>query len=148
MPVDGGRAVQVRCQNSPAAESLSPDGSTLYLMCKMSLVALKFGRQGRKTGRPNCLPEYRDPAFRSMGGCGSKRCRRDGNWLAAPLLERGTTNLWAMSVHGGTMRQITDFGQRSVAIVRRVSWSPDSKYIYAAVADTDADVVLLEGLLP
>jgi hypothetical protein len=46
------------------------------------------------------------------------------------------------------MRQITDFGQRSVAIVRRVSWSPDSKYIYAAVADTDADVVLLEGLLP
>jgi hypothetical protein len=32
--------------------------------------------------------------------------------------------------------------------VRRVSWSPDGKYIYAAVADTDADIVLLDGLLP
>jgi hypothetical protein len=35
-----------------------------------------------------------------------------------------------------------------VVIVRRVSWSPDGKYIYAAIADTDADVVLLNGLLP
>jgi hypothetical protein len=34
-----------------------------------------------------------------------------------------------------------------VVIVRRVSWSPDGKYIYAAIADTDADVVLLDGLL-
>jgi hypothetical protein len=46
------------------------------------------------------------------------------------------------------MRQITDFGKRSVAIVRRISWSPDGKYIYAAVADTDTDIVLLDGLLP
>jgi hypothetical protein len=53
-----------------------------------------------------------------------------------------------MPVHGGTMRQITDFGQRSVVIVRRVSWSPDGKCIYAAVADTDADIVMLDGLVP
>jgi len=74
----------------------------------------------------------------------------DGDWLAAPLVDRGTTNLWLMPVHGGPMRQITDFGQRSVLIVRRVSWSPDGKYIYAAVADTDTDtdIVLLAGLLP
>jgi hypothetical protein len=45
------------------------------------------------------------------------------------------------------MRQLTDFGERSVLIVRRVSWSPSGKYIYAAVADIDADIVLLDGLL-
>jgi hypothetical protein len=46
------------------------------------------------------------------------------------------------------MRQVTDFGDRSVLIVRRVSWSPDGKYVYAAVADIDADIVLLDGQLP
>ena len=35
----------------------------------------------------------------------------------------------------------------SVVIARRVSWSPDNKFLYAAVADTDADIVLLDGLL-
>ena len=72
----------------------------------------------------------------------------DGKWLAAPFLDSGTTNLWAMPVNGGPMRQLTDFGQRSVKIIRRISWSPDGKYIYAALADAAADVVLLDGLLP
>jgi hypothetical protein len=45
------------------------------------------------------------------------------------------------------MRQATDFGDRSTLIARRVSWSPDGKYIYAAVADMDADIVLLDGLV-
>ena len=45
------------------------------------------------------------------------------------------------------MRPLTDFGDRAAVIARRVSWSPGAKYIYAAVAETDADVVLFEGLL-
>jgi hypothetical protein len=45
------------------------------------------------------------------------------------------------------MRPVTDFGERSVHIVRQVSWSPDSRHVYAAVADTDADIILLEGIL-
>jgi hypothetical protein len=32
-------------------------------------------------------------------------------------------------------------------IVRRISWTPDSRSIYAAVADIDADVILLSGLI-
>ena len=48
---------------------------------------------------------------------------------------------------GGPMRPLTDFGDRSVVIARRVSWSPDSKFLYAAVADTDADIVLLADLI-
>jgi hypothetical protein len=45
------------------------------------------------------------------------------------------------------MRQATDFGGRPVLIARRVSWSPDSRFIFAAVADQNADIVVLDGLL-
>ena len=72
----------------------------------------------------------------------------DGRWLAMSLLTGATTNLWLQPTAGGPMRQVTDYGQRSILMVRRVSWSPDSKSIYAAVAETDADVVLLDGLVP
>jgi hypothetical protein len=32
-------------------------------------------------------------------------------------------------------------------ITRQVSWSPDGKSVYAAVVETDADVVLIDRLL-
>ena len=72
----------------------------------------------------------------------------DGKSLGMPLVDGATTNLFALPAEGGAMRRLTDFGSRSVLITRRISWSPDSKYIYAAVADVDSDVVLLDGLLP
>jgi Tol biopolymer transport system component len=72
----------------------------------------------------------------------------DRKWLAVPLSDGVTTNLWLLPAAGGEMRQVTDFGTRPVDIVRRVSWSPDSKYLYAAVAEKDADIVMLDGLLP
>ena len=71
----------------------------------------------------------------------------DGEWLAMPLADGATTNLWALPTAGGPMRPLTDFGNRSLLIARRVSWSPDSKFLFAAVAETDADVILLDGLL-
>jgi hypothetical protein len=43
------------------------------------------------------------------------------------------------------MRPFTDFGDHSIVIPRSVSWSPDSRYVYAGVAETDADIVLLHG---
>ena len=45
------------------------------------------------------------------------------------------------------MSPVTDFGDRSIMIVRSVSWSRDSQHIYAAVAETQTDVVLLAGLI-
>jgi hypothetical protein len=42
---------------------------------------------------------------------------------------------------------VTDFGERSVLIARRVPWSADSRCIYAAVEEIEGDVVLLDGLL-
>jgi WD40 repeat protein len=72
----------------------------------------------------------------------------DGKWLAAPLLSRGTTDIWGIPTNGDAMRQLSAFGPRSTLITRRVSWSPDSKYIYVALGEADADIVLLDGLLP
>jgi Tol biopolymer transport system component len=71
----------------------------------------------------------------------------DEKWLATPLVDGGTTNLWLYSTGNGAPRKITDFGERAVQIVRSASWSPDSKYLFAAVAELDADVVLFDGLI-
>ena len=70
----------------------------------------------------------------------------DDRWLAVPLKDGATTNIWAMPTDGGPMRQIADFGQRTILIARSVSWSSDSRSVYAAVAEMDADIVLLEGI--
>ena len=69
----------------------------------------------------------------------------NGDWLVTPLTDGNTTDLWLLPAHGGSMRRITDFGQRPISIVRRVSWSPDSKRIYAAVEEVEADIVKLSG---
>jgi Tol biopolymer transport system component len=72
----------------------------------------------------------------------------DSNWLALPLIDGSTANIWALPVAGGPMRQLTDFEGRSTLIARQVSWSPDGRFIYAAVAEVGADVVMYDGLLP
>jgi Tol biopolymer transport system component len=71
----------------------------------------------------------------------------DGRWLAAPLFDGWTTNIWFIPTDGSPMRAVTDFGERAVSIARSMSWSPDSHLVYAAVADTDADIVAISGLL-
>lgn len=72
---------------------------------------------------------------------------RDGRWLALPMADGATSNLWVLPTEGGPMRPLTDFGERPTVIARQVSWSPDGKYLYAAVAETDTDIILLDGLL-
>jgi hypothetical protein len=64
-----------------------------------------------------------------------------------PLTHGFTTNIWALSTRTGAWRQVTDFGDRATFIARRVSWSSDGRSILAAVAEGDADIVLLKGLL-
>jgi Tol biopolymer transport system component len=71
----------------------------------------------------------------------------DAAWLAMPLLDGATTNLWAVSTASGEWRQLTDFGERNVMIARRIAWSRDGQHIYASISDVDSDVVLLSGLL-
>jgi len=69
--------------------------------------------------------------------------------LAFPLMDGQTANIWGLpTAGGGKMSPLTDFGDRSVMIARRVAWSPNDKALYAAVAEMEADVVRLDGLLP
>jgi len=148
IPVAGGVAERVRCQHNPGAESFSADGSTLYYYDQaQNAFGVEIYKATPENGASKLLA--RIPAYRLPfdGWLWQQVLSPDGNWLAAPLLDRGTTNLWIQPATGGAMRQLTDFGERSVLIVRRVSWSPDGKHIYAAVADVEADIVLVDGLI-
>ena len=71
----------------------------------------------------------------------------DDKWLALPLTNGVTTNLWVLPALGGPMRQVTDFHNRAIVIARRVAWSQDSRHIFAVVAECESDVALLEGIL-
>jgi hypothetical protein len=69
----------------------------------------------------------------------------DEKWLAMPLLDGSTTNLWALSTASGEWRKL-NFGLRNVMIGRKVDWSRDSQHLYASVSDVDSDIVMLVGL--
>jgi Tol biopolymer transport system component len=71
----------------------------------------------------------------------------DDQSLAMPLIDGATTNLWVLPTTGGPMKRLTDFGDRSIMISRSVSWSADSRHLYAAVAEVETDVVLFDGLI-
>jgi Tol biopolymer transport system component len=71
-----------------------------------------------------------------------------GKWLAVPLTDGPTTNVWGISTTDGQMRKITDFGSAATVIARRISWSSDGKWIFASVGKVEADIVLLSNLLP
>jgi hypothetical protein len=45
------------------------------------------------------------------------------------------------------MKPLTDFGDRSNVIARSVSWSADGRSLFAAVAETETDIVLFDGLI-
>jgi eukaryotic-like serine/threonine-protein kinase len=73
----------------------------------------------------------------------------DNRWIATPIKDGHTTNIWIASTADGAKRQITDFGRRATLIARQVAWAPDGKFIYAAVAENDADIVLVPSpILP
>jgi serine/threonine protein kinase/WD40 repeat protein len=71
----------------------------------------------------------------------------DGQWLAQGLADGAVTNLWMLSTRDGSWRQVTDFGEQPTLIVRQVSWSPDGRYLYAAVSKNNGDIVMLNGLV-
>jgi Tol biopolymer transport system component len=70
----------------------------------------------------------------------------DDKTIAVLLADGAGINIWALPASGGNLRQITDFGPRRTLIARRVSWSSDSRFVVAAVGESDADIVLLDAL--
>ncbi len=150
VPVDGGQPIQVRDDSSFIGSAPAPDGKTLYFLRMGSRVAggqdaeihvaTPEGARSRVLAR---IPARRWPVSYLVQPVVS----HDGKWLALMLADGFTTNIYLLSTRGGPLRQITNFGNAATDIARRVSWSADSRHIYAAVARSDADVVVLSNLL-
>ena len=145
VPVDGGTAVRVR--EGPARNVIGFAGDTMYFMVDRTLTDGSPGFEIHAATPENGpsrvlarIPPSRAPQWQIVQPAVSP----DGAWLAMPLTDGVTTNIWALSTSSGTWRQITDFGDRPTFIVRRVSWSSDGNSIVAAVGEADADIVLFE----
>lgn len=148
VPVGGGDPAIVR-SDTASRPALSPDGRTLYFVIEQPLwtggsdyeirAASPEDAAGRVLAR---IPDRRAPRSAQFHPVVSP----DGRWLAFPLLDDPAMNLWAISTTTGELRQLTDFGERPVTIVRRISWAPDGRSIFAAIGEHDADIVLLDGL--
>jgi serine/threonine protein kinase/Tol biopolymer transport system component len=147
VPVDGGMAITVRTERLRDASGLHD--SRLYYTVERPLVdgtpEFEIRTANPEDGQSSVLA--RIPASRvPIGQIVHPALSPDGKWLAQALTDGFTTNLWAVSTRTGEWRQITDFGERVTFIARSVSWSSDGRYILAALAEGDSDIVMLEGL--
>jgi Tol biopolymer transport system component len=142
IPIDGGAAVRVRCEAANLA--VASNGSAIYYSPRVSVPGeIQKAQPENGPAQPfGHVAPSRIP-FIPQGFVLSP----DERWLAMPLKDAGTTNIWVLPTDGGAARQLTDFGDRPILIARQVSWSPDGTFIYAAVVETDADIVLLDGML-
>jgi len=154
LPIDGGSPVLVRSEAGAGQPAVLADGSGLYYV--MPLRATVFGVWGADHEIRCARPE--DGPFETIGHISGGRVAiapimlhitlsPDGRWLAVPLSDGATSNIWVLPTGGGPMTPITDFGERSVVIARNVSWSQDSQHVYAAVTETETDIVLFRRFI-
>jgi Tol biopolymer transport system component len=147
VPVDGGPAATVTTER--LRNVIGVYGNTLYYSFERPLMDGTPQFEIRAATPENApfrvlarIPAARVPIWQIVNPALSP----DGKWLAQALTDRFTTNVWALSTTTGEWRQVTDFGERTTFIARRVSWSSDGRSILAAVGEGDSDIVLLEGL--
>ena len=151
LPIDGGPAEFIRTGSGVALPAISPDGTTLFLVGPMRSsmgvfgVGVAYVRASPPSGPGETIA--RVPGERLPARHVSLVISPDGQYLATLLIDGTTTNIWLLPTSGGPMKPVTDFGDQSVVIARSVSWSRDGQHIYAAVAKTLTDIVLLDGLL-
>jgi Tol biopolymer transport system component len=131
--------VQVRC--GAAVPAPASDG-TLYFAPRAFFNANEIYKAKPENGKAELVARY--PASRVPLWPTGFALSPDERWIAVPLKDNGTTNIWTIPVDGGPFRQITDLGGPTL-IGRQVSWSRDGKFIYAAVAAIESDIVLLNG---
>jgi Tol biopolymer transport system component len=144
----GGEPVTVRSE--PTRNVIGVHGSTVYFVVERALMDGRQEFEIRAAPLDNgparvikTIPASRVASWQVVNPALSP----DGKWLALPLTDDFTTNVWALSTENGRWQQVTDFGARAIFIARRVSWSSDGKSILAAIGEGDADVVLLDGLI-
>jgi Tol biopolymer transport system component len=141
--VDGGEPVLVR--RGAAGLLVTSDGSTAYFCPSDDRPEEVWRVSPVESGTPEpffSIDPSRIPLWPHMYALSP-----DDRWLAAPFRERGTTDLFLISTEDGSLRQVTDFQGRATTIGRQVSWSSDGKHVFAALMESDADIVLLEGAL-
>jgi serine/threonine protein kinase/Tol biopolymer transport system component len=149
IPAAGGPAVLVRSDNA-RGPAVAPDGSALYYVVPLQNLngSLDYElRVARPEDGPSTLlariSGERVPLWQGLHPVIS----RDGKWLVMPLDDNLGTNIWVAPTADGKLRRITDFGQKRTFIARRISWSSDGKWVFAAVGEGDADIVQIDGLL-
>ena len=147
--VNGGEPVTVR--TDPVRNMIGVHESTLYFLVERAHL------DGRPEFEIRAAPIGKGPA-RLIKTIDASRVASwqvpfnaalspDGKWMAMPLSDGLTSNIWALSTDDGRWQQVTDFGDRAIFIVRRVSWSADGRSILAAIGEGDADIMLLDGLV-
>ena len=129
---------------------IGADGTTAYMVFERTLVdgmpVLEIHAASPENGPTRRIADVslsRVPTWQILNPSLSP----GGKWIAMALADGFSTNIWTLSTSTGEWRQITDFGGRPTFIARRVSWSSDGRSVVAAVADGDADIFLLDGLL-
>jgi eukaryotic-like serine/threonine-protein kinase len=149
MPIEGGNPVLVRTDNA-RGPALAPDGSVLYYVVPLQNLNGSLDYELRvarpENGTSTLLARIsgeRVPLWQGLHPVISN----DGKWLVLPLDDGLGTNIWVASTTDGKLRRITDFGQKRTFIARRISWSADGKWVFAAVGEGDADIVQMDGLL-
>jgi Tol biopolymer transport system component len=153
IPIDGGAVETLREGTGLNVLGPSPDGTTLFLTRMFHPnVRRIWGAGFAEYVRVHPVDGPDETMARVAGERLPMRVPNlvvspDGQHLATLLIDGATTNIWTMPTAGGALRPVTDFGDRYILIVRNVSWSPDSRHIYAAVAERQTDVVLLAGLI-
>ena len=150
LPVGGGAPVLVRSDNA-RGPAVAPDGSALYYVVPLQNLNGSLDYELRvaqpEDGASRLLTRIsgeRAPLWQGLQPVISK----DAKWLVMPLDDNKGTNIWVASTNDGKLKQITDFGQKRTFIARRISWSSDGKWLFAAVGEGDADIVQMDGLLP
>ena len=153
--VDGGPPVVVRCEAGVREPAISSDGRTLYYCVTLRPSIFGnwgAGREVRRAEPPDgpstTLTHVAGGRVPISPGMAHIMLSPDDRWLSMPLTDGTTTNIWLLPSAGGSMKPITDFGSRAITITRHASWSADGRHVYAAVAETETDIVLFEGLIP
>ena len=147
-PADG-QVVRVRDDDAVGC-AVAPDGSALYY-AKLLVQSTGSSDLELRVAKPEDGPSV------PLGRVAASRIpvepvnvqtyvSPDGRWLAMPLVDGSTTNLWALAPATGEWRKLTDFGETNVMIARRIGWSRDGGSLYASVSKIDSDVVRLVGL--
>lgn len=147
--VEQGVPVVVRTDNA-RGPALAPDGSALFYVVPLQNLNGSLDYELRVARPPEGeskllerIPGERVPNWQGLHPVIS----RDGQWLAMPLNDNLGTNLWVASTSDGKLRQVTDFAPQRAFVARRISWSSDAKWLFAAVGEGDADIVMMDGLL-